>query len=453
MHRTSRRHILGALAGFAGSARLLPFLPAAVRAAEAPKRLLVIFQPMGYLEDSFWPTTSPGGGMTLGESLRPLDEWKQQLTFIDGLLMLGAQWYYQNDDNEHGTGMAMTFTGAKKATYATGQSIDQAIADHLYAQKQTAYRHLALGVQAPNPSGHSSCFFSKPGTPVNAQNNAQAAFDSLFAKFVPPTADPGALERSKRLRKSILDAVKADLNVVCKGAGADDKVKCDAHLEGLRMIERRLESQSGEGTTACTKPTFVSGTEVAAQIHTTMDIITSAFACDLVRVASLQLGHCDGFAEIEGLNQHDVTHKVGDTNGAPEWIARHKQIDRWYASRWAYLLKRLSSIPEGNGTMLDNTLILVGYDTTTVTKFAMGPHYHSRFPYLVAGGGNFAWKTGRHLMLRTGTSAVTSYGGNVNLDKGFPTNHRLFVSMARAFGMNIDKFGNMDPSSGPVAGL
>ena len=180
-----------------------------------------------------------------------------------------------------------------------------------------------------------------------------------------------------------------------------------------------------------------------------MDIIAAAFACDLTRTSSLQIGVCDGFGDIGGYaNQHNTTHNSG-SGASQTTLDDHKKWDRYYADHFAYLLGKLDSIKEGNGTLLDNTLIVFGTDTTTGRTFSNpGAHAFYRFPLWLAGGGNFAFKTGRYLKLPTGPDPLSPAA----VGKWLP-HQRLLTSVVRAFGVNVDKFGSMDPGTGPLPGL
>lgn len=450
----SRRKMLAALASAGAASRLAPFIPASVRAAEPPKRLLVVFSPMGYLENTFWPKGT-GADFTLGETMTALNPYKSKLLYLDGLMLYGAQWFFPDDDNEHGSGQAMVFTGSKKANFASGPSVDHAVADHMYAQTPTKFRHLALGVNAPSPSGHSACFFSKAQTPVNAQNDSSAAFDMVFKDFSPgaPVLDTAAIARVRKQKQSVIDLVKGDIDRICAAAGTEDKEKCSSHLDSIRMLESRLAQHPGSAGTvnmACTsKPAKPAGGALAARVEAQMDVITAAFSCDLTRVASLQLGFCDGgMDEIPGINHHDTTHAVGDTKGSAGSIDNHKKIDRWYADRWAHLFEKMDAVKEGNGTLLDNTLILFGSDTTTGQTLEMGAHQHWRFPLWMAGGGNFAFKTGRLITL-----PHSKLMGSPAQAAQWVVHQRLLTSICKAFGMNVDSFGTSDPGKGPVTQL
>jgi hypothetical protein len=399
---------------------------------------------MGYFENSFWPS----GGVTdftLGASMTALNDFKNQLIYMDGLSVHGAQWNFPDDDNEHGSGMAMAFTASKKEDYATGPSIDQVVADRLFADTPTQFRSLALGVNAPAPSGRTSCFLSGSQKPVNPQNSPAAAFDSLFKELQGgPTPDTQELQRLRRQKQSVIDVVRGELNRVCGRIGAQEKEKCDAHLEALRRMETRLGSGPVAG---CMVPNAPTEGDLVTTVEQQMDIISAAFSCDLTRVATLQLGFCDGGLNmIPGLNHHDVTHAVGDTKGGATQIANHEMIDRWFADRWAYLLGKLQAVQETNGTLLDNTLILFGSDTTTNASYdSWGAHQHWRFPYWLAGGGNFAFQTGRYLKY--------PHPANPGHDDQWQPGSRLLVSICRAFGIDVDTFGNMDPGSGALAQL
>lgn len=481
----SRRRMLAAFAAAGGASRLGPFLPNALYAAEAPKRILTVFSPMGYLENSFWPTGS-GTSFALGETMTALNPFKSKLLYLDGLALYGPEWYFSNDDNEHASGGNMVFTGAKKAKFATGPSIEQAVADYQYGQAKTQFRALALGVNAGTPSDHSAVFYSKAQTPVTAQGSANATFDMLFKGFTGPTAPPSgstpgtppspsldtsAIERQRKQQQSVLNLVKGDLGKIRNLAGKDDKAKVDAHLDGISMLENRLKLMGGNtpatpttpsnpgaplvaaGTAGagCAKPTLGPVAKIEDRVHAQMDLIAAAFACDMTRSASLQLGMCDGGMDdaVPGVNQHSTTHAIADQKGQTVDLDNHKKYDRWYAARWAYLLGKLDSIKEGNGTMLDNTLVVFGSDTTTLQVLDLGPHNHYRFPLWMAGGGNFAFKTGQSIKL---PSPMKGPGSPADVAK-WTVHQRLLTSIGQAFGMPITKFGDFDPGSGPVPQL
>ncbi|MEM6293470.1 MAG: DUF1552 domain-containing protein, partial [Myxococcota bacterium] len=418
----TRRNLARMLGGSAAAAALTPFVPRSTYAggSTSPKRLLVIFHGLGYLESSFWPTAGPSGtetDFTLGETQSVLEPYRDQLIYPDGLVLWGAPYYFPDDDNEHASGGSMCFSGSLKDGFATGASFEQPIADHFFKTQGGSFRHVGLGVNGV-ATEHHSCFFYGDQQPVVPINGPAAAFDNLFAGLDVGDLDVEALQRLRDQRRSVIDVVRDDLNVVQSRVGTVERDILEQHLEHLRALEERVTDFQVE----CTMPDAPGKTpDDAAAIDAQSDLVASAFACGLTNVMTLQLGHVDGnISMIEGLNAHGTTHAVGETDGAPDVLADHRAIDRWWADRWLHLLDRLASIQEVDGSLLDNTLIVWGTDTTTGTSYSTGPHRHWRMPYFMAGGGNWAFPTGRYLQI--------PHPDGVNQEQfaQWQTNHRLY---------------------------
>lgn len=446
----SRRDFAKLLSGGAAASALLPFLPRQTYAqgSGAPERIIVIFHGLGYLENSFWPTAGASeSDFTLGETQTVLEPYRDRLIYPDGMTLYGGPYYFPDDDNEHGTGAAMTFTASLKNGYATGPSFEQMIADHWDAQASRPFRHIGLGVNG-NASQHTACFFTGDQQPVTPQNSPQGAFDSLFDALPTDPGDSVAIERLRAQRQSVIDVVREDLLTVQNKIGAQENQILEAHLDHLRSLEQRVV----EFESACTAPDAPNPSgDDASEIEAQMDIIASALACDLTQVVTLQLGHCDGaITMFDGVNAHDNSHAVGDAQGTPEYPAvleQHRDIDRWWADRWLYLLDRLDAIQEVNGSLLDNTLIVWGHDTTSGQSISTGPHRHWRMPYWMAGGRNWAFPTGRYLQLPHPNSVSQE---DFEL---WPSHSRMYTSILQRAGLDVDTFGNMDPGSGTLTGL
>jgi len=164
-----------------------------------------------------------------------------------------------------------------------------------------------------------------------------------------------------------------------------------------------------------------------------MDLLTMALACDITRVASLQWTHSVGMAMFDFLNvgitdgHHTISH-VGsdDTTARNQLIA----VNAWFASQMKYLIESMKAVPEGDGTLFDNTCIV------WVNELAVGnKHSHDDMRYLIAGGAGGKIKLGRHL----------SY-------KGDPHNN-LLTSLCQTMGLDVDTFGNKAYCTGPLTGL
>ena len=452
----SRRQFIQSIAGAAAASKLMSLMPhAAFAAGEAPKRLLCVFHPMGYLETFFWPK-GEATSFQLGESQTALDPYKSKLLYVDGLMRSDraywedARWKIHGKDNEHGSGINGCFTGSwiDDSGYAASASIDQLIASHLFAQQKTPFKTIDLAV-AHGGGGHGSAFFAAAGTPVRPMQSRQQAFDTLFAnlKISGTPGEDAAFLKDKRQKQRVIDTVRAEFKAVCGRIGNEEKAMCEQHLAGIAQLESRLNNlQPGA---ACAKPAATASTaDQTAQMRGHMDLIKSAFACDLARVATLQFGGADGGIESPGMTgQHDTTHATGDAP-TPQVIETHKKWDALWATNMAYLLEQLSSVKEGNGTMLDNTLILVGSDTHTGQSMQKGAHQGYRAPYWMAGGGNFAFRTGRTVKLAYPTS--NDFG---RFGSQWTYHNALLVSIVRAFGMSTNTVGTWDQGKGPIPGL
>lgn len=458
---SSRRKFVQSIVGGAAASKLMTMLPhAAFAQGAAPKRLLCVFHPMGYLENSFWPT-GEGASFTLGETQQALNPFKSKLLYVDGLMNASASWWDSrwkasekaNPDNEHGYGIAGTFTGSwKLGAHAATASIDQVVANALYAQSPTTYKSIALGMNAGGEY-HGNAFFVSPGTPVKPMTSANQAFDTLFAKLnVQPGAPPPdntLFLKQKMQRQRVIDNARAELKAVCDRVGAAEKQMCEAHFDGIDQLETRLKISAAPVALGCSKPAAAQEASDAQEgVRRRMDLIRSAFACDLTRVATLQLGNADSAFDLAGFaNQHATTHGAGDNPNAGV-IADHKKWDTWWTGHWAYLLQQLDSVKEGNGTMLDNTLILFGSDTTTGqdSRIGVGAHNFYRFPLWMAGGSNFAFKTGRSVRLNYPKTrpAEGSWGPS------WTYHNALLLAVARTFGLDVNSFGTMDQGKGPL---
>jgi Protein of unknown function (DUF1552) len=455
----SRRSLFQSIVGATAAEALMRLTPHAAFAQGAtPRRLLVVFHPMGYLDNSFWPKGELEN-FELGETQKALEPYKSKLLYLNGVMKADRpQWVdfetrKQILDNEHGSGINGIFTGSKldvNGEYAVSASIDQVVAEHVYRLKPTPYKSIDLSAFTGG-GGHGSAFFTAPRTPVKPMRTAKLAWDTLFSQLqIQPGAmvDNSAFLRTKAQKQRIIDNTRAEFKAICDRVGAEEKRMCESHLSGISELEGRIKALDlGVQSAGCTKPATPVAGDPTAEIRARIDLIQASFSCNLSSVATLQIGGADGGVDVAGLaNQHGTTHATGDSP-SPTVYADHKKWDSWWAGHWAYLLKQLSSVQEGNGTLLDNTLILFGSDTTTSTdlKSGNGAHQSHRFPMWFAGGSNFAFKTGRNIVMPYPPiyfQETYRYGGMM------VSNNQMLVSVARAMGLDINAFGSWDFGKG-----
>ncbi len=441
----SRRAVLR---GLGGVAIALPLLEAMrvkpARALEGtPKRLIIMYTPNGTIAKNFWPT---GGetDFTLSPILTPLAAHQQDLLILGGIDMLSSL-SGPGDAHQKGTGQCLTGTellegdfpgdAGLSAGWAGGISLDQEVANHV--GKTTAYASLELGVavQGANVGGRIS--YRGAGQPLPSENSPYAAYERLFGDAI---ADPLAVERRAARRRSVLDAVADQHRSLRDRLGADDREKLENHLLAIEEIRVRLEKSVIQFDGACQPleqgdfidPELVSNMPIIGRLQ--MDLIAMAMACDITRVATLMwtrsaATHVYSFVDpaiVEG--HHSIAHK-GDED-APK-VTQNTKINTWYAEQLAYLIERLKAIPEGDGTVFDNTVIL-----WTNEQAKGNNHDRSDMPYVLAGSAGGYFKTGRYIVQQQETG-----------------HNKLLVSLLNAMDIDAEEFGNPEFGRGPISGL
>jgi hypothetical protein len=229
----------------------------------------------------------------------------------------------------------------------------------------------------------------------------------------------------------VLDLVAGDIERLRGRVSTEEHPKIDAHLEGIRALERRLDATVGAGCTAPTAPmTGVKSSNATYpdEVASMIDMVAHVFACDLTRVMSLQLSR--GFSSVVHtwigmtMGHHTMSH---DTS------ADHKQqlvdVDTWYATQVASLLAKLDAVNEGGSTLLDYTLVVWGRELGTTSHW-MQPH-----PLLMFGGAQGALRAGRFI------------------DVSKEPHAKALVSMAQMMGLDVSTFGNIDVNTGPLTEL
>ncbi len=435
----SRRAFLGTLGA---SGVLVPFLPMLDRELEAapgdfPLRLLLLFSANGTLHERWAPTGSESD-FTLGPILSPLEAYKDRMVVLDGLEVSR-----DGPGDGHQKGMGILWTGSRllegtefaggdgsSAGWGGGISIDQHIAGTVGTD--TPYKSLEFGVQTQGASVWSRMCYAGGDQPLAPEDNPQAMFDRLFADY---DVDASELDRLKAQRQSVIDLVKGDLDsLLVRHGSANDKLKIEAHLASIRAIEQRNQAE----VPACEIPGAPAGIDhqandnfpTVSQLQT--DIMAMALTCGLTRVASMQWS-----ASVSNVRHnwvgvpeghHDLSH-LGD--GDQSMIDKLTSINTWYAEQTRYLMDALASIPEGDGSVLDNTLIVWGNELSRGNS-----HGNNPVPFVLLGGAGGKIQMGRYLQ----------YDGT--------RHNRLLVSLCHAMGMPEQQtFGDTDTGSGGLPGL
>ena len=443
--RIGRRELLLGAGGLAVGLPLMSSLAGKARAAEgdAPKRLVLMYTPNGVMMDVWKPlNVTSETSFDLNATHASLAAHKSRLTFFNGVDLTIA------DNSEfpgglHQRGIGSLFTNSElqsgsdfvdgcgqRSGWANGISIDQEVVKTI--GQDTLLPSLELGVHALDNDVQGRIAYAGPARPLPPMNDPTAVFDRLFSTL--GTNAGTEMEQLRLRRKSVLDVVQDQFTAVNGRLGSDDKAKLDAHLTLVRDVERRLtDGGTPNDCEAPERPSLIDATseaDIPRIADLEIDLLALAFACDLTRVASIQFSTALNrvrYPWIEATGEgHLLSHSgVSDSVARVQLEAR----DAFHASRLARFLDKLSQIPEGNGTALDNTLVLWG------NEVAVGAtHAHTDMPLLMVGGG-WHFRTGRVLTYQKASHA------------------NLLVSVLNAMGVPATTFGHPDYCSGALSGL
>jgi len=414
-----------------------------------PKRLIMVFTPDSNPPE-WWPS-GEGPSFTLSEPLADFAGLENQIILPR---RLDHSWTY---DNHHVAGIVQLFTGARfdnnQNRFADGPSVDQYLLQNTDLRGETPRASIHLSVDDGRTDNRHVICYAGSGQPVAAEANATRAFNNIFSGInfdgTPlPSAPTGPF--SPAVEQAILNANSDDIRYLQRYLGQAEKARLEQHLDSLSELRTRITRPDGGGaaSASCAEPdtsgysnNLRSEANVTRWAQINADMIVNAFACDVTRVASYQFsfsgGHLEGLLGFSKSWHDDIAHvsQTGDSvsvDGATmSSRSAFTRFSRYWYSHVAYLAKRLQEIPEGDGTMLDNTLIYTGVESGT-------NHSHSPvdMQYLLVGGRNLGLKTGQYLRTPSTSSA-----------------HRLHVAVLNAFGADVTKFGSADDGSGPLTGI
>ena len=384
----SRRSLIG---GAGASLLTLPFL-SRIPSAEAqtfPTRFVVFFTGNEPIDQDHW---EPGNGFSLTNVMSPLEPYKDKLNIIGKVRMESRL-----DDNHPGGHIGIG--------------------------------HLLIGRNVM-PFG--------PNEPVPPEDDPLDAFDKFLAAS---TLDPAELAALNAQRQSILDTVAGHIESVQPKLSQADKEKLEIHLDRVRDLEKKLQAT----TPALCEPNAPQGgfnknsnEDFPKVARMQMDLVAQALSCGVTRVATLQLGNSGAggvtpnWGGQEGINinvsAHNICHDYNTDQANNGVQDRRRQLETWWYKQFAYFLQQLDSIQEGDGTLLDNTLVLwckpIGYR-----------HNVSNMMFMTAGGAGGQLQTGRYI------------------DANDQPHNNLLVSCANLMGLNIDTFGDGKYCTGALNGL
>ena len=381
----------------------LPLLDAMVPAfasavpSSAPLRLAFIYVPNGIMMNQ-WTPASDGADFELPRILAPLAPHRDNVLVLSGLTQNTGR-ALGDAAGDHARASATYLTGVHPrktdgAGIRAGVSVDQVAAGHVGAASKLPSLELALedGRLVGNCDSGYSCAYNNtlswrtPSLPLPPEVNPRLVFERLFGSL-----DENPADRRKRLRDetSILDYVLEDTERLNSQLGAGDHRKIDEYLTSVREIERRIqvaEKDDGQVPPSFEKPSGVPA-DFGDYAKLMFDLMLVAFQTGTTRVSTFMLGREGSLRAYREIGISDAHHPITHHDGNPELIEKVIQINTYHLEQFAYFLGKLKSTPDGDGTLLDHSLIVYGSGLSDGNR-----HEHDNLPILLAGKSG-----GRHI--------------------------------------------------------
>jgi hypothetical protein len=421
---------------------MIPAATAAARtAARRPRRLGYVFMPMG-CDQSRWTPPGPEGKLgALSPILSSLAPVKRHVTVVTNLELRNAY------PGSHATSNSSFLSAAKakhteSSDYYLGTTADQLAAQQIGRQTQLPSLELSMDMLQTTgqcDNGYACVYqnnlsWSSPTTPLPSEAHPRIVFERLFGEGGNVRERRAALRR----RASLLDAISEDFAALKVDLGPADRSKVAEYLEAVREVERRIHKAAqdlGKGAAPVDLQRPL-GAPAAYADHARLmfDLQVLAFQADITRVCTFQLARETSNRTYPEIGVSDPHHPLSHHGNDPEKIARMAKINAFHVSLFAHYLTRLAATSDGEGTLLDHSLVLYGSGIGNPNV-----HDHTNLPILVAGGAASGLKGGRHLR----------YPAPVPLAN-------LHLTLLRRAGVRIDSFadstGTIDGLFGPLSG-
>jgi hypothetical protein len=403
---------------------------AAEAGASARVRTAYIFFPNGAIMPS-WTPGEDGTDYELSETLKPLEPFKSEFNVLSGLAQDNGR-AKGDGPGDHARSASSFLTGAHPVKTAgadirVGVSADQVAARHI--GDQTRLPSLEIGIERGRSSGNCdsgySCAYSSAiswkteHTPMAKEIVPQLVFDRLFGT---EQGTPEERARRAKYRRSILDLVADDASKLSTTLGQTDRRKLDEYFTSVREIETRIEQ--AQKSAEREKPDFEIPegipSDLTQHIRLMYDLMVMAFRTDSTRIATFMLANEGSNQRYEPVGVKQGHHQLSHHRDKEDMVADLRKIDHYLVEQFAYFLQKMRDTEEGEGTLLDNSMIVYGSGLGDGNR-----HRHEDLPIILAGRGAGTIQTGRHIRYEQET----------------PLNN-LFLAMLHRVGANVDSFGD-----------
>jgi hypothetical protein len=382
---------------------MIPAL-AATNAAKPAMRLAFVYHPVGMIM-SRWTPAAEGTAFEFTPTMKALEPFRDQMVVLSGLAQVNGR-ALGDGAGDHAREGATWLTGVhpKKTEGAgirAGVSADQIAAKEL--GKTTQLASLEIGLESASlaggcDSGYSCAYtntvsWRSATTPLPVEVNPRMVFERLFGDG--DSTDPAARRAVMDEQRSILDYVAGSIDRLETNLGKSDRSKLSEYLEAIRDIERRIqkaEQQSAQIKLPLMERPSSVPEEFEDYAKLMIDLQVMAFQTDMTRVITFMLGRAGSNRSYRSIGVSDGHHSITHHQDDPVKIDNVAKIDAHLVKQFAYFVDKLRSTPDGDGNLLDHSMIVYGSSLSDANK-----HTHHDLPIVLVGGGAGQIKGGRHI--------------------------------------------------------
>ena len=421
----------------AGVTMALPFLesmvpaqtPLTKTAANPKSRLACIYIPHGATMDH-WTPAKTGTGFEFSEILKPLEPFREYVNVVSGLCHPQAGPTDGEDSGgalDHNRAVATFLTGShpkKTAQSYVGVSVDQAIAEKV--GQDTPLPSIELSIEESTLSsdaGFSGAYrntiaWKSPTVPLPMENSPQVVFERLFGD--------GSTDSQRKARRqqsvSLLDSVMNEVAGLQKELPAADRTRLSQYLEEVREIERRIDKASKQTKADVALPEAPVGIPDDFEEHLKLmwDLQALAYQAEITRISTLLYSHETSGTVYPKSGIRDGFHNASHHSNNRKNMDQFAVLNRYHISTLTYFFDKLKKTPDGDGSLLDHSLVLYGSTLSDGNE-----HNHDPLPVILIGGASGQIKGGRHIQ----------YAAHTPMSN-------LLLSLLDKFGVHQDKFGD-----------
>ena len=394
-------------------------------AANPKSRLGCIYVPHGATMDK-WTPSSEGKGFAFSESLSPLEKYRDRLSIISNLAHPLAGGVGSDAGADHARSAAVFLSGAhpEKESAHVGTTVDQIVAQRLGQDTPLPSLELAIEENGLNCGSGYGCAYTNtiswktPTLPLPMEHNPQVVFEKLFGDG----ATAGDRLARKQEARSLLDSVMKDVASLNKQLPPSDRTRLSEYLDDIREIERRIQKAENQTPKDLAVPEAPVGVPEAFDDHFKImfDLQVLAFKGDITRVSTMMYARDTSGAVYPQSGVRDGFHVASHHSNNRVAMDKFAIINKYHVELLAYFLEKLRTTPDGDGTLLDHSVILYGSSMSNGNQ-----HDHDPLPVVVAGGASGQLAGGRHLVFPAHTAMSN-----------------LLLSLLDKLGVHQDKFGD-----------